>query len=76
MTRYARALRDMKLQRVNHLPDVVILLLFLTVYPLTGETGTNAKRKYYCLLYRLLEGEDESDPLGDEIRSILEAISI
>ncbi len=76
MTRYARALRDINWQRVNHLPDVVILLLFLTVASLTGEAGTNTKRKYHRVLTVLLEGEDESDPLGDEIRSILMAISI
>lgn len=39
---------------------------------LTGEAGTNTKRKYYCVLYRITGGEDESDPLGDEIRSILD----
>lgn len=36
------------------------------------EAGTNTKRKYHRVLYRVTGREDESDPTGDEIRSILD----
>lgn len=73
MTRYARALRDMKLAageppaRRGYPASVFDSLPRLLERP--GITKTGSITAFYTVL---LEGEDESDPLGDEIRSILD----
>lgn len=72
MTRYARALRDMKLAAGEPPARRGYPASVFDSLPRLLEAGTNIKRKYYCVLYRITGGEDESDPLGDEIRSILD----
>lgn len=72
MTRYARALRDMKLAAGEPPARRGYPASVFDSLPRLLEAGTNTKRKYYCVLYRITGGEDESDPLGDEIRSILD----
>lgn len=73
MTRYARALRDMKLAageppaRRGYPASVFDSLPRLLERP--GSTVKGSITAFYTVL---LEGEDESDPLGDEIRSILD----
>lgn len=73
MTRYARALRDLKLAagespaRRGYPASVFDSLPRLLERP--GVTVTGSITAFYTVL---LEGEDESDPLGDEIRSILD----
>lgn len=73
MTRYARALRDMKLAagespaRRGYPASVFDSLPRLLERP--GPTLKGSITAFYTVL---LEGEDESDPLGDEIRSILD----
>ncbi|EOR9031953.1 EscN/YscN/HrcN family type III secretion system ATPase, partial [Escherichia coli] len=72
-TRYARALRDMKLAageppaRRGYPASVFDSLPRLLERP--GPTLKGSITEFYTVL---LEGEDESDPLGDEIRSILD----
>ncbi|HDL6960580.1 TPA: type III secretion system ATPase SctN [Yersinia enterocolitica] len=72
-TRYARALRDMKLAageppaRRGYPASVFDSLPRLLERP--GVTVNGSITAFYTVL---LEGEDESDPLGDEIRSILD----
>ncbi|MCZ8552927.1 EscN/YscN/HrcN family type III secretion system ATPase, partial [Escherichia albertii] len=73
MTRYARALRDMKLAageppaRRGYPASVFDSLPRLLERP--GPTKKGSITAFYTVL---LEGEDESDPLGDEIKSILD----
>lgn len=73
MTRYARALRDMKLAageppaRRGYPASVFDSLPRLLERP--GVTQKGSITAFYTVL---LEGENESDPLGDEIRSILD----
>nr|WP_241391662.1 type III secretion system ATPase SctN [Yersinia frederiksenii] len=73
VTRYARALRDMKLAageppaRRGYPASVFDSLPRLLERP--GLTTNGSITAFYTVL---LEGEDESDPLGDEIRSILD----
>lgn len=73
MTRYARALRDMKLAageppaRRGYPASVFDSLPRLLERP--GITVKGSITAFYTVL---LEGDDESDPLGDEIRSILD----
>lgn len=76
MTRYARALRDMKLAageppaRRGYPASV-----FDSLPRLLERLGPTLKGSITAFYTVLLE-EDESDPLGDEIRSILDSISI
>lgn len=73
MTRYARALRDMKLAageppaRRGYPASVFDNLPRLLERP--GQTVTGSITAFYTVL---LESEDETDPLGEEIRSILD----
>ncbi|MFV8808587.1 EscN/YscN/HrcN family type III secretion system ATPase, partial [Yersinia enterocolitica] len=73
VTRYARALRDMKLAageppaRRGYPASVFDSLPRLLERP--GATVNGSITAFYTVL---LEGEDESDPLGDEVRSILD----
>lgn len=73
ITRYARAQRDMKLAageppaRRGYPASVFDNLPRLLERP--GVTQKGSITAFYTVL---LEGEDESDPLGDEIRSILD----
>lgn len=73
MTRYARALRDMKLAageppaRRGYPASVFDNLPRLLERP--GRTVSGSITAFYTVL---LESEDETDPLGEEIRSILD----
>ena len=73
MTRYARALRDVALAagempaRRGYPASVFDALPRLLERP--GKTGKGSITAFYTVL---IESEDEPDPIGDEIRSILD----
>ncbi|MED9349146.1 type III secretion system ATPase SctN [Escherichia marmotae] len=73
MTRYARALRDVMLAS-GHPPSRrgYPVAVFDSLPHFLERPGTTHKGSITAFYTVLLEGEDESDPLAEEIRSILD----